>query len=481
MIKREKGITLASLIIAIAIMLIITSTTIYISFDRFEVNNLNKLSNDIELLEDKVSNYYLKYGVLPVLRETISNNPIKYDGTLNFVPNTSDNENYYIIDLSAMEGISLNYGKEGYERPNLSDDVYIINEYSHQIYYVRGIELDGEKYYYKSTKGSISNAIPPTKPQINVISGKKNSEGIYVTEVEVEIIPGKSNLSKKLETTYSIDGGEEKDIQSEGNIFMMYTSGTITAKSYDENNNISSATLTIEIKQHTLDSGTVTLEATCTEEGEIIYECTECGEIVLAEAIPASGHSYNDGEETIKATCESEGEMTYTCIKCGGGVYTQVISPNGHHSYDGGNITRTPTCTEEGEITYTCIACGYKYSEPIIADGHNEADVEIREPYCGQVGERIVRCSICRELLYTEIIPAEDGTHFWNEYIDDDCCRWVYGTKTRLCSMCGATETIPDDEYEEECTPDMRYPFELNGITMYPCKFCDQPCSSGRS
>ena len=116
MIKRENGITLASLIIAIAIMLIITSTTIYISFDRFEVNNLNKLSNDIELLEDKVSNYYLKYGVLPVLR--VDNNAIKYNGTLNFVPNSGDNENYYIIDLGAMEGISLNYGKEGYEKTN---------------------------------------------------------------------------------------------------------------------------------------------------------------------------------------------------------------------------------------------------------------------------------------------------------------------------------------------------------------------------
>ena len=68
MIKKEKGIALVSLLIVIALMTIIASTVIYISLDRFEINNFRKMCNDIELLQDKVSNYYLKYEVLPVLR-----------------------------------------------------------------------------------------------------------------------------------------------------------------------------------------------------------------------------------------------------------------------------------------------------------------------------------------------------------------------------------------------------------------------------
>ena len=101
MIKLNKGISLVSLIIVIAVMLIITSITVSVSYNRFEINNLNKLKNDLELLEDKVSNYYLRYNVIHVVRD--ENNTIrKYTyTTLNFNKNTGDNENYYIIDLEA--------------------------------------------------------------------------------------------------------------------------------------------------------------------------------------------------------------------------------------------------------------------------------------------------------------------------------------------------------------------------------------------
>ena len=45
-----------------------------------------------------------------------------------------------------MDGISLNYG-EGFEDYENSDDIYIINEKSHCIYYVKGIEVDGKLYH----------------------------------------------------------------------------------------------------------------------------------------------------------------------------------------------------------------------------------------------------------------------------------------------------------------------------------------------
>ena len=84
MIKSNKGISLVSLIIVIAVMMIIASVTMNISFKRVEINNLNKLKNDLKLLEDKVSNYYLRYNVIPVVRD--ENNTIrKYTyTTLNF-------------------------------------------------------------------------------------------------------------------------------------------------------------------------------------------------------------------------------------------------------------------------------------------------------------------------------------------------------------------------------------------------------------
>ena len=239
MIKKERGITLVSLVIIIGIMTIIASTVVSISLDRFEINNLRKMYNDIELLQDKVSNYYLKYEVLPVKRN--NNTPIQYNySTLDFEKNSDDNEKYYILDLKAMDGISLNYGASGFEQPNTSDDVYIINELSHTIYYVKGVELKGTTYHTLMKNDLANDTIPPSSPQINIISGtqKTDEEGniYYATDVELEIIPGKDGASGVAGTKYSLDGGITwNNLDNDDNIYTLTEddSYTIKAKSYD--------------------------------------------------------------------------------------------------------------------------------------------------------------------------------------------------------------------------------------------------------
>ena len=249
-IKTSKGITLVSLVITVAVIIIVASTTIFTSYNRFEINNLNRMYNDIELLSSRVANYYLKYGTLPIVRDN-ENNAIEYGNPISIEANrnVNDNEIYYIIDLSALEDISLNYGMEGYENPNTTDDVYIINELSHSIYYVQGIELDGITYYtYENDINIVKDTIPPSKPEIKVISGiqSQSSEDTYITDVEIEIVPGKDNWSGVERTTYSINDEAEKDITTlENNIFKLTVNGeyTVKAKSYDVNENVSETTI----------------------------------------------------------------------------------------------------------------------------------------------------------------------------------------------------------------------------------------------
>lgn len=255
MMKQEKGITLVVLIITVILMVIISSTVITISLDRLDINKLKKMKSDLELLGDKVANYYLKYEELPILRNSENEKIVYPNASLNFAKNSADNSNYYILDLSAIDGISLNYGKEGFENPNQSDDVYIINELTHTIYYVKGIELDGETYHYINAKnGSLTDNIPPSIPEIKIISGVQDEDGVYITVVELEIIPGKDNWSRIRNTTYSINGGTEYDIMSlENNILELMENGThtIVVKSYDNSNkvNYSSQEITIKIKR----------------------------------------------------------------------------------------------------------------------------------------------------------------------------------------------------------------------------------------
>ena len=56
-------------------------------------------------------------------------------------------DEFYIIDLEAMQGITLNYGKDyekvkaDKENANKYTDLYIINTNSHNIFYVQGIGI----------------------------------------------------------------------------------------------------------------------------------------------------------------------------------------------------------------------------------------------------------------------------------------------------------------------------------------------------
>ena len=260
MMKKEKGIALISLLIVIAVMTIVSSTVVYMSLDRFEINSLRKMTTDIELLQDKVSNYYLKYGVLPVLRDN-TNTPVKYTyTTLDFEKNSADNDTYYILDLEAMEGISLNYGEEGFENPNASDDVYIINQASYTVYYVKGMELNERMYHsLLIDENSTSDTVPPSSPQINVVSGIKETDEdgneYYTTDVEIEIIPGNDGLSGTKGTQYSLDDGTTwNELGTSSNVFTLSESSTYTikAKSYDKAvtpNYSSETTLTIQISK----------------------------------------------------------------------------------------------------------------------------------------------------------------------------------------------------------------------------------------
>jgi len=255
MIKKERGITLVSLVIVIALMLIVSSTVVNISLDRFEINNLRKLFNDIELLQDKVSNYYLKYDVLPILRNN-ENIGITYPlEKLSFVKNTNDDEVYYILDLEAMSGIALNYGREGYENikqnknVNASEDVdvYIINQSSHSIYYVKGIKLDDIIHHTaKRDNELIIDTIPPTAPEINIISGIKNNEDIYTTAVEIEIIPGKDSLSGVKQTTITItkDGVQiEPEALKKNDLYIISENGTYNITVITEDNSGKTSTI----------------------------------------------------------------------------------------------------------------------------------------------------------------------------------------------------------------------------------------------
>ena len=187
--------------------------------------------------------------------------------------------------------------------------------------------------------------------------------------------------------------------------------------SYDEvvyctvcNKEISRKTIKTEAKGHKWDSGKITKEPTCTEEGVKTFECTVCGK-TKTEKVEALGHDWNNDFTVDKeATCEETGVKSIHCKRCderkeittipakghvagekkienateavceAGGSYDEVVyctvcnkeisrktikTEAKGHKWDSGKITKEPTYTEQGTRTYTCTVCGKTKTETV--------------------------------------------------------------------------------------------------------------------
>ena len=144
-IKNEKGVTLTTLVLTVILILIISGMMGYYSTSGLNIKKINNMYSDIEQIQAEVDSYYIKNNDLPTLNFSIS---------FGYSSNPNDSSEYYVIDLSKLGNLRLNYGKE-FENVKLSNnlgdytDVYIINKQSQTIYYLKGIEFEDNTYYTK--------------------------------------------------------------------------------------------------------------------------------------------------------------------------------------------------------------------------------------------------------------------------------------------------------------------------------------------
>ena len=151
--KNRRGITLISLGITVIVLLIITTSFTYNMDEYFENRQREEIMADLTNITEKVEHYYAENKQLPILNKYTNLENLKN------VISPNDNENYYVVDLDKIGGItnmSLNYGIDGYEEVKGKDesetitditDIFIVNEQSHIIYYPEGVGEDENIIY----------------------------------------------------------------------------------------------------------------------------------------------------------------------------------------------------------------------------------------------------------------------------------------------------------------------------------------------
>lgn len=128
------------------------------------------------------------------------------------------------------------------------------------------------------------------------------------------------------------------------------------------------------------EDGSINLEA-ASGDTAIFESCKQYAMVVKAAGYPELSftldtHSYDEGTVTREATCTEDGTMTYTCTICGA-TYEEVIAATGH-DYEA--VVTEPTATEKGYTTYTCKHCGDRYvsdyTDPVGEDPTEPVDPE---------------------------------------------------------------------------------------------------------
>lgn len=168
---------------------------------------------------------------------------------------------------------------------------------------------------------------------------------------------------------------------------------------------------------HTWDSGTVTKQPTCKDEGIKTYTCSSCNGTKTETVAKTNKHSFGNWTEVDGDTHER------TCTIC-------QKEEKATHTWDAGQITKQSTCAEEGVKTYTCSICqGTKTESVAKATEHKYSSWTVVNDSTHKQ-----TCTICQK--------EEEAAHVWdNGQITKQPTCAEKGVKTYTCSVCMGTKT----------------------------------------
>lgn len=251
---------------------------------------------------------------------------------------------------------------------------------------------------------------------ITFTCNNKDGLGTVGDDVYTEGVDKHPELTK-LGHDYQIISETDSDCQTKGEIVYECTRCGDTYTDYKE---LSTTHTPV------LDDSTA-VAATCKTDGkEADTVCAVCGTLISEGAvIPATGHNFDtngdgvvdeeDGVVTTEAKCEEDGVRTYTCTRnCGeeGYTYTEVIHATGHTPGEPvETIIKEPTCTEKGykNTTVTCTECDKELSsvdEELEELHHDFVEGETVAPTPSEDGYTVYTCSRCGEIEKRDFVPA---------------------------------------------------------------------------
>lgn len=205
--KCNRGYSLIVLVITMVVILIISGVAISSLSTSRERRDMMNFIYDLTTMEEKIQSFYVETGTLPTPNmEPLSVNDVaeRLEKPQEFLTQISeyDNENYYIVDLNQISGLSLKQtfrGIDALKAANPVDNGYIVNEGSLRVYVEQGLvyQKTGEKtpttYYTITNDLSNGNEKYTSLEEELIVVGNPQ---IWVKQAELRVILPKRSLQE---------------------------------------------------------------------------------------------------------------------------------------------------------------------------------------------------------------------------------------------------------------------------------------------
>ena len=139
----KKGITVSTLSIAVVIMLILVSTSSVAGIRAINTATYEEFKSKLSRIADDVNIYVKSNGTLPVKNEIVSQAGMNDKLKTLLVKNGDGSNRLYVLDLEKLSTESINLGRGTTENM----DVFLVAENSNNVYYLKGYNYRGEKFY----------------------------------------------------------------------------------------------------------------------------------------------------------------------------------------------------------------------------------------------------------------------------------------------------------------------------------------------
>ena len=218
----------------------------------------------------------------------------------------------------------------------------------------------------------------------------------------------------------------------------------------------------------------VVIPASCTQDGQKVSTCQDCGEqkIEILEKAPGK-HNIVDLVEKKDPTCTTTGIEKGYCDICMQNDVINVIDAREHKWSAEPTKKVEATCTEDAYDSYVCVVCGEQEKRFIEGTAnHNNKESHNNQcniQYNSCTGLATYQCSVC-DNSYALSYQLPKGHNYGD--LEDDPNQEEDCKKIRTCKDCGNIEYVEDHLWGEymsvlpkSCTED--------GKLKRTCSVCD--------